>query len=355
MTIIDAKPTTLEIKEIPVEGYEKVIEAVDEVSGLHAIIAVHNTNLGPALGGTRFMSYPTREEALDDVLRLSRGMTYKSAILEIGRGGGKSVIIGDPKTQKTEALFRSFAQALNALGGLYICAEDMGTTPEDMAFIARYTDHVLATSSPESSGDPSPFTAWGVFRSIQAVCKHLWGDGSVEGRTVAIQGLGSVGEKLMDTLFWNQAKLVVCDIDPEKAKALGCKYGAKVVPCEEIYKADCDIFAPCAIGGILNDSTIPLLKCRAVVGAANNQLLRPEHGDQLAEKGILYAPDYVVNTGGIMNISVETHEDGYNPAKACSLVNMVYANLLRVIAISEERRIPTYLAAEELAEQKFCR
>lgn len=343
-----------------IEGYEKVVEATHEPSGLHAIIAVHNSKLGPALGGTRIRPYANREEALEDVLRLAKGMTYKSAIALAdsgkGLGGGKSVINADPKKQKSEELLKAFAQVLNSLDGLYICAEDMGSTPEDMAILSKYTKHVSATPAHGSSGDPSPFTAWGVFRAMQAVAMELWGSHSLAGRTVAIQGAGSVGEKLMDSLFWEGARLAVCDVDLEHAHRVACRYGAKVVSVDEIYDVPCDIFAPCAIGGIINDKTIPRLKCRGVVGGANNQLLRPEHGERLMAEGILYAPDYVVNAGGIMNISVEMHGSGYDPYHARILVNSIYDNLREVFDIAKRRGISTSLAAEELAEQKliFC-
>lgn len=333
-----------------VEGYEKVIEAKDEASGLHAFLAVHSTHLGPALGGTRIYPYAAREEAITDVLRLSKGMTYKSAVVDIGLGGGKSVIIADPKKEKSAELLEAFGEAVNALEGSYICAEDVGSTAEDMAIIRRKTRYVAALPYPHGSGDPGPFTAWGVFRGVQAVSRTLWNTDILEGCTVAIQGLGSVGEKLAELLFWHGAELIFSDVDAEKVKRLAFKYGAKVVEPQDFFGVTCDILAPCALGGVLNDETIPNLKCRAVAGAANNQLLRPEHGEELFRRNILYAPDYVINAGGVVNVSMEFQPEGYQAGKAKSEVDQIYYTLREIFKISEERSCSTHRAADELAE-----
>jgi leucine dehydrogenase len=343
----------LECREIPVEGYEKVIEAIDKASGLHSFIAVHSTRMGPSLGGTRIYPYSSAEEAFTDVLRLSKGMTYKSAMAEIGLGGGKSVIIADPLTQKSDALLRAFGKAVDSLGGSYICAEDMGTSVDDMATIKSVTPFVVALAETESSGDPSRFTAYGVLRGIQATARHIWGSDSLQGKVVAVQGLGSVGAKLARFLFWEGAQLIVTDVDFARTADIAGRYGARVVGIDEILSVPCDILAPCALGGVLNDQTIPQLKCRAVAGAANNQLLEPKHGEDLVKRGILYAPDLVINGGGIINVSVELEAGGYDPVEARRRVDAIYQVLLSVYNIAEKRKISSSRAADDLAEHKL--
>ncbi len=343
----------LECREIPVEGYEKVVEAIDKEAGLHSFIAVHSTQMGPSLGGTRIYPYESTEEALTDALRLSKGMTYKSAMAELGLGGGKSVIIADPSKEKTEDLLRAFGKAVDTLKGMYICAEDMGTSVEDMALIKSVTPYVVALAEAQSSGDPSRFTAYGTFRGIQAVAYKLWGTNSLEGKSIAIQGLGSVGAKLARILFWEGAKLIVADVNDEVTAEVAEKYSATVLPTDEIAYAECDIFAPCAMGGILNDESIPKLKCQAVAGAANNQLLEPRHGEELMNRGILYAPDFVVNAGGIINVAVELEPGGYNAVTARQKVDHLYQVLISVFNIAEKRKIPTSVAADDLAEHKL--
>lgn len=343
----------LEVKELSIEGYEKVIEATDKKTGLHSIIAVHNTRLGPSVGGCRIYPYPNTEEALRDALRLSKGMTYKSAMAEIGFGGGKSVIIADPKTDKTPELLNSFAQAVDSLSGKYICAEDVGSTVEDMVIINKTTPYVAALPSTESSGDPSPFTAWGCFRGMQAVAKFLWNSPSLENKTVTIQGLGAVGMKLAEFLFWHGAHLVVTDIDPEKVQWAAHHYGAKPITPDEFCSTECDILAPCALGASINDTTIKQLRCRAIAGSANNQLEYQELGEQLAREGILYAPDFVINSGGIINAAMEFEPRGYNPRKARTKVHNIYTTVLAIFEVAEERGISTTLTADELAESKL--
>lgn len=347
----------LSIEEIDIEDYEKVIEAKDPDVGLHALIAIHDTTMGPSLGGCRIYPYTSREDALFDVLRLSRGMTYKSAVAEIGLGGGKSVIIADPKTQKTEALLRSFAKAVDSLDGQYICAEDMGTTLEDMSIIRSVTQWVAALPDLKSSGDPSRFTAWGCFRGVQAVAHTLWGACPVKDmlreRTIAIQGLGSVGAKLAEHLFWAGARLIVSDVDPVRAEGIAAQLGAQACTSEEILHVPCDILAPCAVGGVLNSESIQRLQCTAIAGAANNQLLHEEHGELLMEKGILYAPDFVINAGGIINVACELESEGYDPCLAREKVNTIYDTLLSVFEMSARRNLPTSQAADELARHKL--
>ncbi|MCS7170002.1 MAG: leucine dehydrogenase, partial [Candidatus Kapabacteria bacterium] len=285
-------------------GHEQVLFCSEPAVGLRAIIAVHDTTLGPALGGVRMWAYPTEEEALEDVLRLSRAMTYKAAVAGLNLGGGKAVIIGDPHTQKSEMLFRAFGRFVDALGGRYITAEDVGTTVADMEWIRMETRFV--TGVLEGSGDPSPFTAHGVFYGIKACAKVVWGSDSLANRTVAVQGAGNVAQNLVEHLVRDGARVFISDIYPEKAQRLCDEVGAIPVSAEEIYDVSCDIFSPNALGGVINEQTIPRLRCAVVAGAANNQL-HDEYADaqRLHERGILYAPDYVINAGGLMNVAAE--------------------------------------------------
>ncbi|MCB1134845.1 MAG: Glu/Leu/Phe/Val dehydrogenase [Chlamydiia bacterium] len=340
------------LKDLEVDGYERVVEGIDESCGLHCIIAVHNTALGPALGGTRFYPYTSREDAITDVLRLAEGMTYKSAVAEIGLGGGKSVILGDPNTMKTPELLRSFGRAVESLGGLYICAEDMGTDTADLAVIRETTRYAVGLDVEGSSGDPGPFTAWGVYRGTKAVAQELFHSDRLEGKHVAILGVGSVGKRLADHLFWEGAKLTLADINSAKVKYLAGRYGAQIVSPNEILSVECDIFAPCAIGGLINPRTIPQLRCKAIAGAANNQLLHIEDGDLLRNKGILYAPDFVINGGGIINVAFELDQEGYCAVNAKQKVDRIYDTLLAIFKLAREKRMSTSVAAEEIARQK---
>lgn len=341
------------IKEITVPGYQKVIEAIDNETGLHCFIAIHNSTLGPALGGTRIYPYTSKEDALNDVLRLAKGMTYKSAMAENGFGGGKSVIIGNPKNIKTEKLLYSFGEVINTLKGLYIAAEDVGTNTDDMVSIRKRTPFVAALPTDKSSGDPSRFTAWGVYRGIQAVSKRLWGTASLQRRKIAVQGLGSVGSKLANILFWEGAELIISDIDTTKVHDLAVLYGAEVMNEKNIFSAECDIFAPCALGGVINDATIKGFKCKAIAGAANNQLLEDKHASDLMERGILYAPDYVINAGGIINAALEFDPKGYNPKVARDKVNHIYDTLLAIFERAEKEGKSTNAIADEMAEYKI--
>ena len=340
----------LEFEEIPITGYEKVIKVTSREVRLTAIIALHNTVLGPALGGTRIQSYPTFEAALNDALRLSQGMTYKSAVSRVGWGGGKSVIIADPLKEKSDDLLMAFGEAVAQLEGKYICAEDVGCGTKDVLVMQRTNPFIVGLPHQKSSGDPSPYTAWGVLCGMQAALKKLYGSGSFAGRRVAIQGAGSVGACLADYLFRRGAELVVTDLAPRRAERLAQLYGAHLCSPREIYGIECDIFAPCALGAVLNPQTIPLLRSRAVVGAANNQLLRETDAEHLAKRGILYAPDFVVNAGGLINVSCELQEAGYDPALSLEQTSRIADQLLFIFENAERNGYTTQRAAMRLAE-----
>jgi leucine dehydrogenase len=338
---------------LKIEGYEDVLKISEEESGLQAIICIHDTTLGPALGGTRIYPYTSFGEALTDVQRLARGMTYKSAIAETGCGGGKSVIIANQR-QKTPQLLRAFGRAVHRLNGRYICAEDVGSTTEDMEIISQETPHVVGLPSIKSSGDPSPFTAWGVFRSIEATFQTIYGgSGSVRGRKIALQGLGNVGSKLLDFLFWGGAELVISDLDPVKAAEFGRRYGATVCPPELIYDVECDLFAPCALGGVINPETVERLQCRAVVGSANNQLLSLDDARRLWEREIVYGPDFVVNSGGLKNVAEEITLRGYQPDKAREQIDNVVPVLHSIFEIAKKNHCSPNEAALSLANYRL--
>ncbi|MDE3126677.1 MAG: Glu/Leu/Phe/Val dehydrogenase [Gemmatimonadota bacterium] len=331
-------------------GHEQLVLCQDAVSGYRGIIAIHSTTLGPALGGTRFWSYASDEDAIVDALRLARGMTYKNAVAGLNLGGGKSVIIGDNRTADREMLFRAHGRFVESLGGRYITAEDVGTSTADMDFVHMETDYVSGLAG--RSGDPSPVTAHGVFRAIQAAAKETWGADSLTGRTVAVQGCGHVGYYLCKELHEAGAKLVVTDIDAERVKRVVADFGARGVDLDAIYAVEADIFAPCALGAVLNDQTIPQLKVEIVAGAANNQLLDEEkHGKALAKKGILYAPDYVANAGGVINVYSELA--GWTSERAFRKADEIYDTVLRVFAIAKQDKVGTYLAADRLAEMRI--
>ncbi len=343
---------SLVFEEVTVPGYEKIVKVKHKEAGLEAIICIHRTDLGPALGGTRIYPYANHEDALNDVMRLARGMTYKSALGECGWGGGKSVIIADPKA-KTKALLTAFGQAVNRLQGEYICAEDVGSTPEDMTIISRATQYVVGLPHEKSSGNPSPFTAWGTFRGVQSVLKKIYDSESLENRTIAIQGLGSVGFILAELLFWAGAKLIVSDIDRAKCEHVAKMFGAQVVFPDEILSVECDVLAPCAMGGVINEKTIPQLKCRAIAGCANNQLLKDSDADELFALGILYAPDFIINSGGLLNVTQELDSMGYNPHTARNKVNKIYSQLMIIYDIAEQNRYSTHKAAISLADYRL--
>jgi leucine dehydrogenase len=345
--------STLVLEEIQVDGYEKVVRVSDKKSGLSALIAIHDTTLGPALGGIRIHPYATSQEALVDVLRLAKGMTYKSAVAEVGFGGGKSVIIADPRKQKTPEMLTAFGAAVEKLGGQYICAEDVGCTTEDVRIVRKATKYVVGLAHAKSSGDPAPFTAWGTYRGICATLKKIYGSDSLEGRVVAIQGLGSVGAILAEHLFWSGAQLILSDIDAVKLERLATKWGARTVPTDQILSVECDVLAPCAMGGILNEQTIPNLRCKGVAGCANNQLLKDTDADALRERGILYAPDFVINAGGLLNVSFEVAEEGYTPIPPRTRVHRIYDHLIAIYEIADRNRESTHNAALALANYRI--
>jgi len=333
-------------------GYEQLVFCHDKTSGLKALIAIHDTTLGPALGGTRMWNYATEDEAIEDVLRLSRGMTYKAAAAGLNLGGGKAVIIGDSKTEKTEELWRAFGRFVQSLGGRYITAEDVGTSVQDMDYVNLETDFVTGVSKAKgSSGDPSPKTAWGTFRGMQACAKEAWGSDDLKGKVVAVQGVGHVGHYVCEYLHQAGAKLIICDIQQDVIDRVVSAVGAEVVAPDAIYDVQCDIFAPCALGAVINDNTIDRLKCKIIAGASNNVLAENRHGDMLEEKGIIYAPDYVINAGGLMNVADEL--SGYNEERAMAKVSTIYDNIAKVIEISKRDNIPTYKAADRMAEERI--
>jgi len=343
---------SISIEEIFVEGYEKVFVVRDPKVALHAIICIHNTQLGPALGGIRIYPYSCFEDALTDVKRLAFSMTYKSALAETGLGGGKSVIISSPE-QKSEEMLISFAKAIDHLGGLYTGAEDVGCSLEDVTLIGRYTPYVVGTSRVGSSGNPSFFTAWGTFRGIQATFQILDGSSSVEGKTIAIQGLGSVGMILAETLFWHGAHLIVADIDSHKAQHAVKNYGATLCTIEEITQQSCDIFAPCALGGVLNPHSISQLSCRGVAGCANNQLLAASDAEELQKRNIFYAPDFVINAGGLINVTQELDEKGYDPQISRKKSDQTYDQILQLAEMAQKNHCTTYEAAFALGDYKI--
>ncbi|MDA5092491.1 Glu/Leu/Phe/Val dehydrogenase [Aliiroseovarius sp. KMU-50] len=297
------------ITTIPTSSHEEVVRVEDKATGLVGFIAIHSTTLGPAAGGLRMRPYASEDDALTDVKRLSEGMTYKNAAAGLPLGGGKAVIMGDPRTEKTPELLRAFGKAVEACQGRYWTAEDMGMTTGDMAELAKETRYVAGLADGEfASGDPSPITARGIFNSIRRAALHQFDNPSLRGRTIAVQGLGNVGWNLCYRLAAAGAKLIVTDINPERVKMAVTSFGAEAVGLDEIYAAKADIFAPCAIGGILNADTIPQLRVEAVAGGANNQLATPEDAKRLHDRGILYAPDFVANGGGIINVATEILE-----------------------------------------------
>lgn len=338
---------------LEVAGYEKVVKVTDADSGLTGIIAIHNTTLGPGLGGTRIYPYKNFEEALTDALRLSKGMTYKAAIAQVGLGGAKSVIIADPKTQKSPELLRAFGKAVDRLEGKYICAEDVGCTPDDIETILTATKYACGVHNLRGSGNPSSFTAHGTFLGIQSVLQEMDGSDSLEGKTVAIQGVGSVGRRLVERLFWAGAKLIISDVDIDVIEHFAHEFDAERVSPDEILKVECDVLAPCALGGVINQETIPHLKCRAIAGAANNQLLKPTDADHLKERGILYAPDFVINAGGLINVMNELSAIGYNASRARDMINQVYHQLLQIYEIAQQNNISTHQAAVSLADHRI--
>lgn len=333
--------------------HEQIVMCSEPSVGLKAIIAIHNTTLGPALGGTRMWPYNNEQEAIRDVLRLSRGMTYKAAISGLNLGGGKAVIIGDPRTDKTEELFRAFGRFIDSLGGRYITAEDVGIDVQDMEWVNSETKYV--TGIPKSlggSGDPSPVTAYGVYMGIKACCKKAYGSDSVKGKRIAVQGAGHVSSYLCKLLAKEGAELFICDIYDDKVNKLAKEVDAEVVEPDSIYSLDVDIFSPCALGGVINDDTMDHFNCDIIAGGANNVLEEEEkHGQMLLDRGIIYAPDYVINAGGLINVASEL--EGYNPERAHEKASRIYDTILDILDYSEENNTPTFVASNILAEERI--
>jgi len=338
---------TLQITELKIDNYERAASCVD--GEYHGFVAIHSTALGPAIGGTRFWHYENDEAAIKDLLRLARGMTYKNALAGIPFGGGKSIIKRHDDAIDREQLFRAHGRFVETFGGRYITAEDVGTSPADMEFVRMETDHVAGLLG--KSGDPSPVTARGVFRALQAAAKHRWGTDDVAGRTVALQGCGHVGYYLASNLHQAGARLIASDVDAEKVERVVKEFDAVAVAPEEIYGSAADIFSPCALGGIINDQTIPQLKVEVIAGGANNQLLEMRHGDDLHRLGLLYVPDYAANAGGVINGCRELL--GWEAPQSAAKVDEIYDTLLDIFRVAEREDIPTYKAADRLAERRL--
>lgn len=338
--------------QLSFDNHEQVVFCNDKDTGLRAIIGIHNTVLGPALGGTRMWNYSSEWEALNDVLRLSRGMTFKSAITGLNLGGGKAVLIGDAKTQKTPELMRKFGEFVHSLSGRYITAEDVGMDTEDMDIVREVTPFVTGISeSKGGAGNPSPITAFGVFMGMKAAAKHKFGSDHLEGKRVLVQGIGHVGEGLVELLSNEGAQVYIADINPSRLEEVSKKYSA-VIYQGDVYEADVDIYAPCALGATINDDTIYRLKASIIAGAANNQLADEKvHGVILQEKGIVYAPDFLINAGGIINVYAEL--EGYDKKEIMRKTENIYNTTLEILKTAETRNIPTHFAALQIAQQRI--
>jgi len=331
-------------------NHEQLLFCNDNATGLKAIIAVHNTTLGPALGGTRMWNYNNELEALNDVLRLSRGMTYKNSISGLNLGGGKAVIIGDARKNKSEALFRRFGKFVESLAGKYITAEDVGISPQDMVWVNMETNHVVGL--PGKSGDPSPVTAYGVYMGMKAAAKVQFGSDSLNGKKVAVQGVGHVGQYLVENLAKEGAEIYITDIHEQTLKNVANKFGAKVVGLDEIYDVDSDIYAPCALGATVNDETLDRLKCSIIAGAANNQLANENvHGVEVMKKGMIYVPDFMLNAGGVINCYAEVK--GLSPEWAMGKAEDIYNTAFDILSRSKTENIPTYKIANQMAEERI--
>lgn len=340
-------------KDMENMGHEEVAFFRDRRTGLRAIIAIHDTTLGPALGGCRMWPYRSEEEALYDVLRLSRGMTYKNSVMGLNLGGGKAVIIGDPRKDKSEELLRAFGRFVESLGGRYYTAEDVGISAEDMAIVNQETRFVAGL--PQTSGDPSPATAFGVYQGMKACAQEAYGSPSLRGKKVALQGAGHVGYNLARLLKEEGAELYVTDIYEDRVEKVVGDFGARAVEPDRIYDVPADIFAPCALGAVLNDETIPRLKVRIVAGAANNQLKEERHGDELKERGIIYAPDFVINGGGVTNVADEFLPGGYNRERAYARIARIFDKVAQILSMAREKNISTARAANLVAEERIRR
>jgi glutamate dehydrogenase/leucine dehydrogenase len=331
-------------------GYEQVVFAHDPSVGLRTIVAVYSTALGPALGGTRFWPFVSEEAAFADVLRLAKAMAYKASAADLNLGGGKAVVIGDPKQIRTPELLRAYGRVVDGMGGAYVTTADVGTSSADMDVIAEATRYVTGTT--HGSGDPSPVTAYGVLHGLRAVARELWDDDSLRGKHVVVQGVGKVGGALARYLAEDGAELTLADVDAVAAEKLAAELGAATIEASAALSVPCDILAPCALGPVVTDETLPALRCRAIGGAANNQLERPDHADALVRNGILYAPDYVINAGGLINVEDELH--GYDAERAHAKAAAIGPRLTNVFARAREENVSPAVAADRIAEDRIA-
>lgn len=343
-------------EQIKNESFEQIVYCSDPEVGLKAIISMHSTVLGPAVGGCRMWAYGSEAEALTDVLRLSKGMTYKAAISNLKWGGGKAVLIGDPKVVKTPALLNRFGEYVERLGGHYVTAKDVGIGADDLRQVKKKTKHVLGIEGdPGSSGDPSPATAYGVYHGMRSSVKHALGTDSLKGLRISLQGLGSVSYYLMQYLHQEGAKLVGCDVDQAAIDRAVKKYGVEIVQPDAIYDVACDVFAPCALGASINENTLPRIKAKVIAGAANNQLATPEIGEALLARGIVYAPDYAINAGGLINIYYEggaAGVGGYSRERAYAHVETIGKTITEILNRSKAESKPSYWIADRIAEER---
>jgi len=334
--------------------FENLFLCQDKAIRFKAIIALHDTTLGPATGGCRMWQYESEMAAIEDALRLARGMTYKYAAAGVNLGGGKAVIVDDPKRRDREPVFRALGKFINRLGGKYITGEDVGTTLKDMEFIRMETEHVVTLPTYlGGAGDIAPMTAFGTIRAMQACCNRVYGYTSLEGKTVAVQGLGAVGHNVVGQLQELGAKLIVTDIDSGKVHAMVSQYGVEGVDADAIYDVECEIFCPCALGAVIHDETLKRLKCKIICGCANNQLKEERHGALLEEKGMVYAPDYITNAGGTIYDTDRLGVGGVSHERGKEKVSRIYENMERVFQIADRDHIPTYMAADRMAEERI--
>ncbi|HLI07081.1 MAG TPA: Glu/Leu/Phe/Val dehydrogenase dimerization domain-containing protein [Ktedonobacteraceae bacterium] len=336
-------------------GYENIFFCSEKELGLRAIIVIHDTTLGPAAGGVRMKPYESEAQALEDALRLARSMTYKNAAAGLKYGGGKCVVMGDPRREKTEAMFQALGRFIDRLGGLFLTGPDSGTTLHDMEVLRLETPYVVTL--PESwggPGDSAPATSFGVVQGMRACLNAVYGSAEVQGRSVAVQGIGAVGKGVVKYLVEGGARVTIADIDEESVRAISSQYAVEVVSQQEITRLAVDVYCPCAMGGTLSERSIPELRCKIVCGSANNQLAQESDGELLHQRGILYAPDYIVNAGGVICGLDSLNPGGFNRERAMEKVGRLYDAMARVIAIARERHIPTYRAADLLAEQRIA-
>jgi len=331
------------------DNHEAIVFHQDRASGLKAIIGIHNTQLGPALGGCRMWPYGCENDAVTDVIRLSKGMTYKNALCGLNYGGGKAVIIGDPKTDKSPEMFSAMGRFIDSLGGRYISGEDVGITVADMDVMRKQTRYARGTS--DASGNPSPATAFGVYQGIRAAVKYRFGNEDLKGVRIAVQGLGNVGYKLAEYLVKDGADVVVADINPDRVNRFKDQYGAEIMSPDTVHRADVDVLSPCALGAGINEQTLPDIRATIIAGAANNQLAEPHHGQELYQRGILYAPDYAINAGGVIEIAAEGPD--YSEQKVMEKVAHIYGTMTEIFTRSAQQNTAPETIADQMAEERF--